>query len=299
MQNQSTTGTLIDEHHLAHWLQHGYVLVPGFLSREELDEARDQIDRLLANGGKPENGVISVEFPFDGGWLSRAIGHTELVSFVERAIGTRDVVLTQSHFWAKFAGAGDYDQPLHVDYANNTLTYPREEGRFRQVSFSLYYSDVTEDLGPTYVVSQERTRDRFLYPNSWPRENFPELYTHEVPIVGPAGSLLIYGMRTFHRGSAFRASLGHRYNQFMVYRAAENLWMGLGRDYAGLGDTGPMRCFLENATPRQRELIGFPGVGHPYWNDETIAGVGARYPGMDMQPYYEAAFGEPARLISS
>jgi hypothetical protein len=52
---------------------------------------------------------------------------------------------------------------------------------------------------------------------------------------------------------------------------------------------GPeMARFLERATPRQRELIGVPPPGDPYWTEATIAGVGARYPGMDLAPYREA-----------
>lgn len=34
-----------------------------------------------------------------------------------------------------------------------------------------------------------------------------------------------------------------------------------------------------------RELVGFPPIGDPYWDEVTIAGVAARYPGMDMEPY--------------
>ena len=32
-------------------------------------------------------------------------------------------------------------------------------------------------------------------------------------------------------------------------------------------------------------LIGFPAPGDPYWDEEAVAGVAARYPGMDMGPY--------------
>ena len=42
---------------------------------------------------------------------------------------------------------------------------------------------------------------------------------------------------------------------------------------------------MERATPAERELLGFPPPGHPYWTEETIAGVGARFPQMDMTPY--------------
>jgi hypothetical protein len=46
-----------------------------------------------------------------------------------------------------------------------------------------------------------------------------------------------------------------------------------------------MKRFIERATPRQREVLGFPPPGHPYWNPETLAAVATRYPKMDMSPY--------------
>jgi hypothetical protein len=46
---------------------------------------------------------------------------------------------------------------------------------------------------------------------------------------------------------------------------------------------------LERAAPRQRALFGVPLPEHPYWTEETIAGMAARYPGMDMTPYLAAA----------
>jgi hypothetical protein len=46
---------------------------------------------------------------------------------------------------------------------------------------------------------------------------------------------------------------------------------------------------LEAASPRQREMFGVPAPEHRYWNAETVAGMAARYPNMDMQPYADAA----------
>ena len=35
----------------------------------------------------------------------------------------------------------------------------------------------------------------------------------------------------------------------------------------------------------ERDLFGFPKPGDPYWNEQTLADVAARYPGMDLTPY--------------
>ena len=38
----------------------------------------------------------------------------------------------------------------------------------------------------------------------------------------------------------------------------------------------------------QLALMGVPEPGHPYWNEATLAGVQARYPGLDMGPWRDA-----------
>jgi hypothetical protein len=46
--------------------------------------------------------------------------------------------------------------------------------------------------------------------------------------------------------------------------------------------------FIPQCSVRQRDLFGFPRPGDPYWTDETLAGVAARYPGIDLEPYRSA-----------
>ena len=71
--------------------------------------------------------------------------HPEIISFVERLLGTTDVLLSQAAIWAKYAGTGDFEQGLHLDYQGNTLVVPRDDGDYRQVNMILYYSDVRGD----------------------------------------------------------------------------------------------------------------------------------------------------------
>jgi hypothetical protein len=46
--------------------------------------------------------------------------------------------------------------------------------------------------------------------------------------------------------------------------------------------------FVQQATPRQLAVFGIPAPGHPYWDEETLTGVQARYPGLDMTPWRDA-----------
>ena len=46
---------------------------------------------------------------------------------------------------------------------------------------------------------------------------------------------------------------------------------------------------IPQCTVRERDLFGFPRPGHDYWNEQTLADVALRYPGIDMEPYRVAA----------
>lgn len=283
-----------------HLLRRGYVIVPGFLPAGELESARKGMLKYFPTAEElaetpqrfgsiledPEH--LQIEFPFVDDVLNDIATRPDLIEFVERLLGTHDVLLSQSAIWAKYASTGDFDQGLHLDYQGNTLLVPRDDGAFRQVNMILYYSDVPEDLGPTYVVSQEKTRDLPLWPTHRPRKKNASLYEHERPVLANAGDLLIFSMRTWHRASDITASFGMRFTHHFIWRAAQHAFQGF-HQWSSHGEHKELEQFIERATPRQREVLGFPPPGHPYWNEETLAAVKLRYPKMDLTPYSASA----------
>ena len=289
----------IGEKHIENYLRHGFVIVPGFLSSDEVASARQNLlqyfpsaEELAATPQRygsiledPEH--LQIEFPFVGDALNHVSTHPEIVAFVEQVLGTRDILLSQAAIWAKYAGTGDFDQGLHLDYQGNTLVVPRDDGTFRQVNMILYYTDVTEELGPTYVVSQEKTRDLPLWPTHRPRKKNAPLYEHERPVLANAGDLLIFSMRTWHRASDMTADFGARFSHHLVFRAAQHNFQGYHL-WSQHGENPELQRFIEHSTPRQRELLGFPLAGHEYWNEETIAAVQLRYPMMNVSQYRSA-----------
>ena len=80
------------------------------------------------------------------------------------------------------------------------------------------------------------------------------------------------------------ADFGARFSHHLVYRAAAHHFQGY-HHYAHFGERPELQAFIARATPRQREVLGFPKPGDPYWNEETLAAVALRYPQMDMKPY--------------
>jgi hypothetical protein len=291
----------ITDQHAQHLLRHGYAIVPDFLTGSALDAARANLLRYFPTAEElaatperygsiaedPEH--LQVEFPFAGDPLNDVSTHPELIAFVERLLGTRDVMLSQAAVWAKYARTGDFEQGLHLDYQGNTLVVPRDDGAFRQVNMILYYGAVGLDMGPTYVVSQEKTRHLPLWPTHRTRKKDSQLYKDERPVLATPGTLLIFSMRTWHRASNIEADFGARFSHHFVWRAAAHNFAGYHL-WSRMGENPDLQRFVGRATPRQREVLGFPPPGHAYWNDETVAAVALRYPGMDMKPYRRPHF---------
>jgi len=283
----------ITQKHQDQLLKHGYVIVPNFLTNEELAGARQNFSRYFPSYDELKNtperfGFIhedpehlQTEFPFAGDDLNDVSTHPDIIAFVERLLGTEDILLSQAAIWAKYAGTGDFEQGLHLDYQGNTLVVPRDDGDYRQVNFILYYSEVTLEMGPTHVVSKELTRDLPLWPTHRPRKKNPELYKLEKPVLANPGDLLIFSMSTWHRASNILADDGARFSHHMVYRSASHNFQGY-HHWPKHGENEQLQHFIEHATPRQREVLGFPRPNDPYWNEQTRAAVKLRYPKIDL-----------------
>src|SRR5437016_2060145 len=185
--------------HVDDLLRHGYAIIPSLLPADELAAAKENFLRYFPTAEElsatpqrygaiyedPEH--LQAEFPFSGGdALNDVSAHPRIIAIVEQVLGTRDVLLSQAAIWAKYAGTGDFDQGLHLDYQGNTLVVPRDDGAFRQVNMILYYTDVLADMGPTFVLSQEKTRDLPLWPTHRPRKKNADLYEHERPVLAKA-----------------------------------------------------------------------------------------------------------------
>ena len=292
----TVSGVNITDRHRDHLLRHGYVIVPNFLPADQLTKARENLLRYFPTADElaaaperygfihddPEH--LQVEFPFAGATLNAVSTHPEIVGFVEKILGTDDVLLSQAAVWVKYAGTGDFEQALHLDYQGNTLVVPRDDGDYRQVNMILYYADVPPDLGPTFVVSQEKTTGVPPWPTHRPRKRNPDLYRHEVPVLAAAGDLLIFGMNTWHRAGAITSGVGARFSHHLVYRSAAHHFQGY-HHWPRHGENELLQQFIASATPRQREVLGFPKSADPYWTDQTRAAVKLRYPTMDMTPY--------------
>jgi hypothetical protein len=265
--------------------ERGFSLLEGFLAPEELRAAQDALwlhfptpedyfadPTHYAQYDKSQFAGVE-EFPYKSSGLNRLPVHPDLVDAAERYLDTTELHLYKVELWAKYAGAINYDQPLHRDFGSHSLVVPRLDIRYQQITTFIYLSDVTEEDGPTRIVPFELGTHVPFTPLYIDRGAMADV---EVPLVGPAGSLL-----------NFTASGRSRFSMLVDFQRRGTTW---GGKMAWPKDS-PERwaTFIPECTVRQRDLFGFPRPGDDYWNEQTLADVALRYPGMDMAPYRPTA----------
>jgi hypothetical protein len=230
-------------------------------------------------------------FPYGSWALNRIPVYPDLLDAAERFLQTKEIDCYKIELWAKYSGAVDYDQPHHRDYENHTIVVPRADGVMPQMTCFILLSDVTELDGPTKAVPIDKTRDLPIGIN---RTKLGEFFEDEVAVTGPAGSILIYKTDVFHRGSDFKAPGRSRFVMPVDFKPRGWRWQGklAWPDHA---TTQKWKDAMTAMTPRQRDVFGWPPVGDPYWNAQTLEGVGLRYPNLDLTPYAEAAGVAPVR----
>jgi hypothetical protein len=287
------------------WREDGFVVLPGFIPADEMAPAVSELGLLFPSaegfhdGTDPRrNRFVGGQFagidyfPFVSTEISLLVAHERILNLAETLLG-EGVRLSGAEAWAKFAGASDYDQDLHRDYPGHTLLVPSTADGYRQLEMFVYLADVPEEFGPAHLVSRKHTAElpavpaRYLRPgrqstnrfelegdNSW-------LYDVEVSAAGPAGTVVAFEIGTVHRGTAMTGDRGARYTMHLNFRPPGVDW-GQRRGWAYVAAGEPWHHFVERATPRQLQIFGFPPPGHPYWTPETLAGMGMRYPGLDL-----------------
>jgi hypothetical protein len=282
----------------AHWHEHGFVLLPAYLSGEDLALAQRELPLLFPTAEDFHDGVDEdrnarfrndefagiVTFPFESVAFSMLAVHPRVIALAEAVLQTEDLRIYSAEAWAKYTGAVDYDQPFHRDYLNQTVLVPTEDPAFRQVEMFVYPSDVPEDLGPPHFVSKARTHGAPALPNWLSRDERPDWYAAEVSGAGPAGTVAAYSIGTFHRGTELTRPRGARYTILANYRPASTEWANR-HAWAQRSHEQAWYSFVERASVRQLLLFGFPPPGHPFWTDQTLAGMAARYPKLDLSPW--------------
>ncbi|MFC4017565.1 phytanoyl-CoA dioxygenase family protein [Micromonospora sp. GCM10011542] len=298
------------------WQTDGFVILPGFLSTDELASAVRELELLFPSAEGFHDGTdprrerfLGDEFagidtfPFASTEISLLAVHDRILALARALLGDDDIHLYGAESWAKYTGACDYDQELHRDYLNHTILVPSTTPGCQQVEMFVFLNDVPEELGPPHLVSRTRTADLPAVPNWLPRvdragagrfvdcDGRADLYEAEVSGAGPAGTVIAFDPGTFHRGTGLTAPRGARYSMQVCFRPAAVQW-GQRVGWAVRSWTPEWVDLVGRASPRQLRALGFPPPGHRYWTPETLAGMALRYPTLDLVPWRAADAGE-------
>ena len=271
-------------------------MVDGLVPEADVDAVAGDLERLFSDDtfadynqaagfgdGAPEGRQFrSTQFDGMRGFPQRGCRalndlfvHPRLVEFARLALGDDDLRLYQAAVWGKWAGAVNYEQPLHQD-GNHSLLPPRMEPGFWHLESFLYLSDVDETCAPPRLVPRSRS--------DVPVE---ELYQHEVAATGRRGSLVAYRSDVWHRGTDFTHPDGSRFVLVAGFRPADADWFGYDA-FPRLGNSGIFRSFCAGKSPEELALFGVPRPGHRYWNEATVEALAAKYPGLDVTPWRRA-----------
>jgi hypothetical protein len=287
---------MLSDGELATYLHDGWVLLAGFFA-EELDVLLAELTRVFPS--PDEYWSSPADFPsLRGGQfdsvrtiptgqpgLDRLPFVPRLRAIAEQVTEASGLRLLRGGYQAKFSGAADFDQVLHLDYTNHSLAVPPDGHASSLVGFIVYLTDVAADTGPTMVVSRRHTAHLDITETHLDRARRPEVYARERPVLCRAGALLAYDYRTYHRGTALRDPRGHRLNLSFAYGVATP-WHGF-YSWPNRADEASVRQLVAALDPGERALLGFPQPGDPYWTERTLDAVARRYPGFDAQPYRE------------
>jgi hypothetical protein len=258
------------------------------------NEFADGVDPARNAPFLTERGAPRPQFPFERGALNQVALHDRVIDLAARLLTIDDIRLYQAAVTAKYAnGAPDYEQLLHVDYANHTLVVPRTDVGYQHVTMFVYLNDVTAETGATRMVSREHTADVPIEQTYLHFGTYAHLYALEVPASGPAGSVLAYRPDVFHRGVPMSMPRSARFVVSVAFKPAGTDWIGY-HAFPTRGEDLAWHRFMRHASVRQLTVLGFPKPGDAYWTRETIAGVAARYPALDMGPWRRAQPTQPS-----
>lgn len=286
------------------WRDSGFLILNRFLEPQEYDAVLGDFHRLYGtssdrgdarSSGEADDGRWNSDaqfanihtLPYEGSVQLNLLSlHPQLIGLAQALLGTSQVYLYQSHTWAKFTGEADYEQCLHCDFFNHTLTVPSEATDQRTANFVLYFSEVTAEMGAMRYVTKDDVSEvlgeRVVL---WPTEEEQVLLrARERTAAVPAGSLLAHGIDTLHRGSNLTAPNGYRWSLTVGYKAAANDQLGF-HVWQGMPHR-PWHHVFEHATAEQLACLGVPRPGHPFWTKRTLELAQRRWQKWDMSDYH-------------
>jgi hypothetical protein len=283
------------------WDVDGWCVLPAVLDEEALAGAQRALGHLFPSAQemaeRNDRGEKATwdtwdakwpEFPFQSRSLNKLVVDDTLLELAGEFLGTTDLRCYMALVTAKYPGqSSEFNQLLHTDFPNHTITVPRRDPGYQQLETYLYLVDVDEHNGATRFVSRTLTADIPVERHTLSFAEYPHLYEEPGVAAGPPGSIVCYRPDVYHRSVDVMEPRTARFMLHVSFRPARLEW-GSYQAWAFKGFSMEWVNFVASCTPRQLSLFGFPAPGDPFWTPETIDGVAKRYPGLDVTPWQKA-----------
>ncbi len=283
---------------LSTWRRHGWCVFEDVLPPDDVAAAQSVLGLMFPTAQEMDQGADDdwttpwrtwdaawPEFPFKSTRLNTLVVHDVLIDLATELLGTQDVRLYLALASAKYAHqSSGYNQLLHTDYPNHSLVVPRLDAGCQHLETFIYLNDVSTRNGATRLVSRTKTKDILVEQHTLNLHDYGHLYDDPGEASGPAGSVVAYSPDVYHRSVDITEPGQARFMLHVAYKPARLDWVGY-QAWPFKGFSPEWHKFVAQASVRQLSVLGFPKPGDPYWTDATLAGVAARYPGLDMSPW--------------
>jgi ectoine hydroxylase-related dioxygenase (phytanoyl-CoA dioxygenase family) len=235
----------------------GYVYLPAMLDADEVAEVREAMDRLTP---MPESYDWHQTSEADGR-LDKAINNTfnrdplflsfldrEGVIEIEEAVHGENCHVLGMTAWV--TGPGRKQQALHADWLpvplpEDVLADPRVRVPVFITTCHFYLDDLDEPLGPTQFIPGSHKSGRI------PGDETEWHGIEPQSVLCNAGDVVIFRSEVWHRGTA---NTSDRTRYLLQVHYASRMITQMNPPYLGKFEFAPH--VLENATPRQRRLLG-------------------------------------------
>ncbi len=318
-----TTGAgeaLLSASQVAHWQEHGYVVLHGLWPVDLVERGRASCEQLLT--AEPElvpadrcspsaDALLSAEqhnmrqhyFPFRSAQhaLNEITLWPGLLAAARQLLGVVapvEVLLASSMCMAKTASDGTVGaehfatgaQPHHLDHVNESLVEPISHERLPwSVSCILYYDHVDHVGGPTAVAACGATAHGASRDSAWTQSASQRtaLYQDEVAVQFRPGTCLLYRIDTWHRGTPVIAGRT-RYTQHISMRRSDATWMQSDSWLRDRWGDPYLTSLIGSLNASQHSLLGLPPPYHPYWTETSILAAARKYEGFAVSEYRAA-----------
>lgn len=260
--------------HLKTFHEQGYVVVENFYPEDKRAQIASAVRKQLPpleefEDDLPENGLLTVDFPYEDMFFNDLIVDWDLINFVQRVLDTEDIHFRYAHNWVRYPCEPPLTHHLHVDNGNNSLLPPCDDVRYGQISTWYFPEEVQESQAPMLVIPKAYGQD----------------VSRKISLAVPAGTQMIFNTFLWHSATPYLGTEGQRYSVTRIYGRADHYWEGV-HSYTNQGRNERLGKFIGTLTARERELFRFPPVGDPYYTDKTLDLLEAQYPGWNARNEY-------------